>query len=63
MTGNNSNNLSKDEQFAVYWCFSRAMDYVDKHSPLVNSYPDSDLIVNGVNITETIKKLLGRLVV
>lgn len=55
--------LSKDEQFAIYWCFSRAMDYVEKHSPLVNPYPDSDLIVNGVNITETIKNLLGRLVV
>lgn len=55
--------LSKEEQFAIYWCYSRAMDYVEKHSLLVNPYPDTDLIVNGVNVTETIKNLLRRLVV
>ena len=56
-------NLNKEEQFAIYWCYNRAMDYVEKHSLLVNPYPDTDLIVNGVNITETIKNLLRRLVV
>ena len=55
--------LTQDEKYAIYWCYCRAMDYVEKHSPLVNPYPDTDLIVNGVNISETIKKLLGRLVV
>lgn len=64
---NNSDNvvtvLNEDERYAVYWCYNRAMDYVEKHSPLVNPYPDTDLIVNGVNISETIKNLLGRLVV
>ena len=25
--------LNKDERFAVYWCYNRAMDYVEKHSP------------------------------
>ena len=43
--------LNKDEQFAIYWCFSRAMDYVEKHSPMVNPYPDSDTpIVTGKQI-------------
>lgn len=51
--------LSKDERFAICWCYNRAMDYVEKDSP----HTDRDLIVNGVNISETIKNLLGRLVV
>jgi len=55
--------MTEQEKFAIYWCFNRAMDYVEKHSPLVNPYPNTDLIVNGVNISETIKNLLGRLVV
>ena len=59
----NGKELSADERYAIYWCYNRAMDYVDKYSPLVNPYPHSDLIVNGVNISETIKNLLGRLVV
>lgn len=51
--------LSEDEKYAIFWCFNRAMDYVDKHSPIVSPYPNTDLIVNGVNVTETIKNLLG----
>jgi len=35
------------------------MDYMEKGSPNT----DSDLIVNGVNIGETIKNLLERLIV
>ena len=60
------NVLNKDEQFAVYLCYKRAMDYIEKHSPNDPVYGDRydlDLIVNGVNISETIKNLLGRLVV
>lgn len=58
--------LNKDERFAIYWCYNRAMDYVEKHSPIDPAYGDRydlDMIVNGVNISETIKNLLGRLVV
>ncbi len=59
--------MTKDEQFAVYWCFSRAMDYVEKYSPTLNPYEHHtgklDIIVNGVNINETIKNLLRQLVV
>lgn len=55
--------MAKDEQFAIYWCFNRAMDYIDKHSPTLNPYEHHtgklDIIVNGVNINETIKNLLN----
>lgn len=56
--------MTKDEQFAIYWCFNRAMDYVDKCSPNQNPYEHYtgklDTIVNGVNINETIRNLLYR---
>lgn len=56
--------MTKDEQFAIYWCFNRAMDYVDKYSPNQNPYEHYtgklDTIVNGVNINETIRNLLYR---
>ena len=56
--------MTKDEQFAIYWCFNRAMDYVDKCSHNQNPYEHYtgklDTIVNGVNINETIRNLLYR---
>lgn len=55
--------LSEDEKYAIFWCFNTAMKYVDKYSPVVSPYPNTDLIVNGVNVTETIKNVLGRLFV
>jgi hypothetical protein len=59
--------MTKDEKFAIYWCFNRAMDYVEKNSPNDNPYEHHtgklDIIVNCVNINETIRNLLGRLVV
>ena len=59
--------MTKDEKFAIYWCFNRAMDYVDKHSLTLNPYEQYtgklDTIVNGVDINQTIRNLLGRLVV
>lgn len=68
---NNSDNvvtvLNEDERFAIYWCYNRAMDYVSKHSPTLNPYEHHtgplDLIVNGVNISETIKNLLVQVIV
>lgn len=51
--------MTEQEKFAIYWCYNRAMDYVEKGSPNT----DNDLIVNSVNISETIKNLLGRLIV
>ena len=57
--------MTEDEKFAIYWCFNRAMDYVEKHSPTLNPYEQYtgklDTIVNGVNINQTIRNLLERL--
>lgn len=55
-------NLTEDQKFAIYWCFNYAMKYVDKHSPNQNPYPSTgplDVIVNGININENIKEILG----
>lgn len=55
--------MTNEERFAISWCYSRAMDYVEKHSPIKNPYEHHtgplDLIVGGVNVTETIKKLIN----
>lgn len=55
--------MTKEERFAITWCYCRAMDYVSKHSPTLNPYEHHtgplDLIVDGVNITQTIKELLN----
>lgn len=54
-------NLTEEQKFAIYWCFNYAMKYVDKHSPNENPYPSTgplDIIVNGININETIKHIL-----
>lgn len=55
--------MTDDEKFAITWCYCRAMDYVEKHSPTKNPYEHHtgplDLIVDGVNITETIKRLIN----
>lgn len=46
-------NLTKDQEYAINWCYETASSrYGHTHK---------DLIVNGVNITYTIKQLLGRL--
>lgn len=56
--------MTKEERFAISWCYSRAMDYVEEHSITKNPYehhtgPLDDLIVDGVNITQTIRELLS----
>lgn len=56
--------MTKDEKFAIWWCFIHAMRYVDEHSPTLNPYEHEtgplDLVVNGVNINQTIKNLIGQ---
>lgn len=55
--------LTDEEKFAIYWCYYRAMDYVSKHSTNKNPYEHQtgplDLIVEGVNITEIMKRLIN----
>ncbi|NDD84195.1 hypothetical protein EBZ38_07975 [bacterium] len=46
--------MTEDEKFAIYWCFNRAMERIEQ--TLVVDH--RDLIVDGVNINETIKELL-----
>lgn len=56
------NNLTEEQKFAIFWCFNYAMKYVEKHSPNQNPYPTTgslDVIVNGININENIKEILG----
>lgn len=50
--------LNEDERYAIFWCFNQAMKYIE-----VDEFDDKDTIVNGVNINETIRNLLGRLIV
>lgn len=56
--------MTKDEIFAIRWCYARAMDYVEEHSPIKNPYEHHtgplDTIVGTVNITQTIKDLLWK---
>lgn len=55
--------MTKEEKFALSWCYSRSMDYVEEHSPNKNPYEhytgSLDLIVDGVNITEIMKMLIN----
>jgi len=54
--------MTDEEKFALSWCYSRAMDYVKEHSPNKNPYEHHtgplDLIVDGINITEIMKRLI-----
>jgi hypothetical protein len=45
--------LTKDQAYAINWCYETASNRY--------GHTDKDLIVNGVNITHTIKALFGRL--
>jgi len=48
------NNLSKEQKFAILWCFNNAMKFVNTGE----WSKDKEIIINGININETIKKLL-----
>jgi hypothetical protein len=56
-------NLSDEQKFAIRWCYSRAMDYVEEHSTTKNPYEHHtgplDLIVDKYNVTQIIKDLLA----
>lgn len=55
-------NLSDEQKFAIRWCYCKAMDYIEEHSPTKNPYEyhtgPLDLIVDKYNVTQTIKDLL-----
>lgn len=51
--------MTEDERFAIFWCFNNAMKYME-----IDEFDErKDVIVNGININNTIKSLLGKLFV
>ena len=40
--------LTKDQEFAIWWLYDQ----------MAGRFPDKSIIVKGINITETVKKLL-----
>jgi hypothetical protein len=49
-----TNNLTKEQKFAIYWCFNNAMKYME-----IDEYDsDKEIVVNGININKTISELL-----
>jgi len=47
-------NLTKEQKFAIFWCFNNAMKYIE-----IDEYDSNkDIVVNGININETIAELL-----
>jgi len=51
--------MTEDERFAIFWCFNNAMKYME-----IDEFDErKDVIVNGININNTIKNLLGKLFV
>lgn len=46
--------LTKEQKFAIFWCFNRAMERVEQTLVVDNK----DLIVDGININQTIRDLL-----
>lgn len=59
---NETSPLTEEQKFAIRWCYAKAMDYVEEHSPTKNPYEHQtgplDLIVNGINITQIMKELM-----
>jgi hypothetical protein len=48
------NNLTKEQKFAIYWCFNNAMKYMK-----IDEYDsDKEIVINGININKTISELL-----
>lgn len=47
-------NLTTEQKFVIFWCFNNAMKYME-----IDEYDsDKEMVVNGINITETIRDLL-----
>ena len=47
--------MTQEEKFAIFWCFNKAMKYIEADE----FDRDKDIVVNGININETIRKLLS----
>ncbi len=46
--------LTTEQKFAIFWCFNNAMKYIE-----IDEYDsDKNMVVDGINVTETIRDLL-----
>jgi len=45
--------MTEDERFVIFWLYNT----VTKRMP-DNPYGSNDIILNGINVTETVRKLL-----
>jgi hypothetical protein len=48
-------NLSEEEKFAIFWLYNRVAENMPSN-PIKGS--GNDIIVNGINVTETVRQLL-----
>ena len=45
--------MTEDERFALFWLYNTVAKRMGD-----NAYGSNDIIVNGINVTETVRKLL-----
>jgi hypothetical protein len=45
--------MTKDEKFVIFWLYNMAAKRM-----VDNPYGSNDIAVNGINVTETVRKLL-----
>jgi hypothetical protein len=49
------NNLTKEQKFVIFWLYNRV---AEKMLPNPIKGGDNNIIVDGINVTETVKELL-----
>jgi hypothetical protein len=49
------NNLTQEQKFVIFWLYNRAAEKMPSN-PIKGG--GDDIVVNGINVTETIKELL-----
>jgi len=47
--------MTKDEKFVIFWLYNRVAKMMPSN-PIKGG--DNDIIVDGINVTETVRKLL-----
>ena len=49
------NNLTKEQKFVIFWLYNRVSEKIPTNSIKGG---DNNIIVDGINVTETVKELL-----
>jgi hypothetical protein len=47
--------LTQEQKFVIFWLYNRVTEKIPKN-PIKDG--DNDIIVNGINVTETIRELM-----